>query len=58
MDVHSIKLDKSKFNVISVPPVVYRSETGNGARCLCDDCREGREALPHDDDQESAPDKG
>lgn len=35
---------------------VGRSQTGNGAGCLCDDCREGGEALPHDDDQESAPD--
>lgn len=35
-----------------------RSQTGNGAGCLCDDCREGGEALPHDDDQESAPDQG
>lgn len=35
---------------------VCRSQIGNGAGCLCDDRREGREALPHDDDQESAPD--
>lgn len=35
-----------------------RSQTGNGAGRLRDDRREGREALPHDDDQESAPDQG
>lgn len=35
-----------------------RSQTGNGAGRLRDDCREGREALSHDDDQEPAPDQG
>lgn len=37
---------------------VRRSQTGNGTGRLCDDCREGGKALPHDDDQESAPDQG
>lgn len=36
--------------------VVCRSQTGNGAGCLCDDCREGGETLSHDDDQEPVPD--
>lgn len=38
--------------------VCCRSEAGNGAGCLCDDRREGRETLPHDDDQEPPPDQG
>lgn len=37
--------------------LVSRSETGNGAGCLCYDRRERREALPHDDDQESPSDQ-
>lgn len=37
---------------------VCRSQTGDGAGRLRDDRREGGEALPHDDDQESVPDQG
>lgn len=36
---------------------VSRSQTGNGAGCLCYDRRERREAIPHDDDQEPPPDQ-
>lgn len=35
-----------------------RSQAWDGTGRLRDDCREGREALPHDDDQEQAPDQG
>lgn len=35
-----------------------RPQAGHGARRLRDDRREGREALPHDDDQEPPLDQG
>lgn len=35
-----------------------RPEAGDGEGCVRDDRREGREALPHDDEQEPPHDQG
>lgn len=42
--------------VLTVP--LCRPEAGHGAGRLRHDCGEGREALPHDDEQEGEPDQG
>lgn len=41
--------------VEGTPPLYSRSETGNGEGCIRHDCRERREAVSQDDEQESEP---